>query len=234
MTPPKIRARSNGHATAPPRPAASDKPQPRATHFAPPPARGNPQLKTDAFQPGRAGKGIQLQVPWYSQFQGGHGFKPGRTACLKASTAMAQAAGFAVKGNEERIQLAVAERAAGGVAVDPAQAKAGQGYIDHQLELGRPVIVGVSHQGTKKYNVDRITDHFVIITGRGSDAAGRTYYTFNDPATQHPSLGRDTRFENRFQVEERSGKLVRPGRIASGVDTERRYEVSMIRRNVGS
>ncbi|HEY9839019.1 MAG TPA: peptidoglycan-binding protein [Candidatus Obscuribacterales bacterium] len=54
--------------------------------------------------------------------------------------------------------------------------------LDEELEAGRPVIAGVSYrkQDGVEYN-EGITDHFVLISGRGYDQAG-TFYTFQDPA----------------------------------------------------
>ncbi len=77
-------------------------------------------------------------------------------------------------------------------------------------------------------NVDAITDHFVVVTGRGVDAAAPA---FNDPATRNASRGADTNANNRFYVDERTGNLYRPGNVASGLVVDRRFDVSMIRPN---
>jgi len=95
-------------------------------------------------------------------------------------------------------------------------------YIDRCLEAGRPVIVGLSHSN-KDYNLDRITDHFVIIKGRGVDEEGRVYYTYDDPATSGVNR------EGRFFVDPRSSMLFRPPTFEHPrrVD-ERGYQVSQV------
>lgn len=69
--------------------------------------------------------------------------------------------------------------------------------MDRELERGRPVIVGVDYRGKSNIqNFDKgITDHWVIINGRGQNAQG-VYYTYIEVA---PSgfQGGDTE-SNRF------------------------------------
>ncbi len=79
--------------------------------------------------------------------------------------------------------------------------------------------------------MDGITDHFVVVTGRGVDAQGRTYYQFHDPATRNESRGRDTNPSNRFYVDERTGGLYRPASGAARYVVDRRYDVAMVRPN---
>lgn len=78
--------------------------------------------------------------------------------------------------------IASKENASGRVTVNKNNARKMLDTLDAELNAGRPAIVGVSYrkQDGKEYN-EGITDHFVLITGRGQDEAG-TYYTFNDPA----------------------------------------------------
>lgn len=170
-----------------------------------------------------------VTVPFYSQFVGGHGFTPGSTACFRAATAMAAQAGAHVLGPDQRIQVATGERSDGSVTIDAARATEGRSYIDQQLDAGRPVVVGVSHRDAS-YNVDRITDHFVVVTGRGTDADGSTYYTFHDPSTRYAERGSDTNAANRFHVGE-NGLMYSDGRRAAGPVLDRHIEVSMVRRN---
>ncbi|OJH41800.1 LysM peptidoglycan-binding domain-containing protein [Cystobacter ferrugineus] len=172
----------------------------------------------------------KVQVPFYSQFEGGHGYTPSDTACFKAATAMAKAAGATVTGPDQRIQLATGENSKGRLTVNAQKAAQGRNYIDQQLNAGKPVVVGVSHKDSN-YNADGLTDHFVTITGRGTDAQGRTYYTFHDPGTRHASKGQDTNPNNRFYVDERTGGLYRPGSAATGEIVGRHYDVAMVRRN---
>lgn len=174
---------------------------------------------------------VHAEVPFLSQFIGGQGFKEGGTSCFLACKEMARRAGSLVLGPERRIQFIISEDEAGRVKVDPREAAVGRDYLDQQLALGRPVVVGITHQTERKYNADLITDHFVVVTGRDMDAQGRTFYTFHDPATSRSDRGSDINPNNRFRVDERTGGLYRDGRRAVGFVVERRFDVSMVRRN---
>ena len=215
-------------------PAAQQTPASAAPTSAPiPPARpadvaAQAQPSAPVAAPGTAAP-RQVQVPFYSQFEGGHGFTPGNEACFQAAKAMARDAGVTVLGSDRRIQVGTSENAQGRLTVDSARAQEGRAYIDQQLDAGRPVVVGVSHKDAN-YNVDNLTDHFVAITGRGVDEQGRTYYTFNDPGTRHQSVGADTNPNNRFYADDSTGMLYRPEGSGNTVDA-RRYDVSMVRIN---
>ncbi|WNG17440.1 LysM peptidoglycan-binding domain-containing protein [Cystobacter fuscus] len=186
--------------------------------------------ETERVKPTGDGKTAKVKVPFFSQFEGGHGYTPSDTACFKAATAMAKAAGATVTGPDRRIQLGTSENSKGRLTVNPQKAAEGRNYIDRQLNVNKPVVVGVSHKDAS-YNADGLTDHFVTITGRGTDDKGRTYYTFHDPGTRHASKGQDTHPNNRFYVDERTGGLYRPGSSATGEITGRHYDVAMVRPN---
>jgi hypothetical protein len=201
-------------------------------------ARGVLPYAQDAFTPGpnsaSTGKsdrrGVSLAVPFFSQFEPGHGYDPGKTSCFLAAMAMVAEKGVKVTGPDQRIQLATAEDEKGRLTIDPAKAAQARSYIDQQLDEGRPVVVGVSHKDAH-YNVDALTDHFVVITGRGVDEQGRTYYAFHDPSASHADKGSDINPKNRLQVDEATGKMYRPGKDAAGLVVNRRFEVAMVRRN---
>jgi hypothetical protein len=76
--------------------------------------------------------------------------------------------------------------------------------IDAQLAAGKPVVFGVDYKG------DSGTDHWMTITGKGSDAKG-PFYSVNDPATGESLLMRPGP----------GGKLV-----ADSSTTSRAYEAS--------
>ena len=200
---------------------------------APGPAEAAPVKPTGdskAVKPTGDSKASKVKVPFFSQFEGGHGYTPSDTACFKAASAMAKAAGGTVTGPDRRIQLGIGENSKGQLTVNPKKAAEGRKYIDQQLNANKPVVVGVSHKDAS-YNADGLTDHFVTITGRGTDEKGRTYYTFHDPGTRYASKGQDTNPNNRFYVDERTGGLYRPGSAARGDITARRYDVAMVRPN---
>ncbi|NOK18623.1 LysM peptidoglycan-binding domain-containing protein [Corallococcus carmarthensis] len=173
---------------------------------------------------------VHVKVPYYSQFENGHGYTASDTACFKAATAMAGASGANVLGPDRRIQVGKSENSVGALTVDSKKAAEGRNYIDKQLDSGKPVVVGVSHKDAT-YNADGLTDHFVTITGRGVDDKGRTYYTFHDPGTTNASKGKDTNPNNRFYVDDKTGNMYRPGKAANGYVTDRHYDVAMVRRN---
>lgn len=186
---------------------------------------------TEQVAPAADRPALQTRTQWYSQYDSAHVERAGDTACFRAATAMARTAGARVSDPSRRIQVA-SSADGNGINVDRQAAQRGRDYIDGQLAAGRPVVVGVNHKGGRNVgNVDAITDHFVVVTGRGVDAQGRTYYTFNDPATRNASRGADTNANNRFYVDERTGNLYRPGNVASGLVVDRRFDVSMIRPN---
>ena len=186
-----------------------------------------------AVGPGPASGSTQLDVPFYSQFESGHGFTPGDTACFNASVAMAKAGGATVLGSDQRIQVGISEDTKGHLTVDPQKAAEGRSYIDSELAAGRPVVVGVSDKDSD-YNVDKLTDHFVTITGKGVDENGKTFYTFNDPGTSHANLGDGTQNpNNRFFVDDTTGALYKPG-ADSGYTVDRRFDVAMVRENAES
>jgi RHS repeat-associated protein len=57
----------------------------------------------------------------------------------------------------------------------------GISYIHRALEAGDAIRVGVDYNGNSKINVDRLTDHFVTIVGRGRDNHGE-YFRFYENA----------------------------------------------------
>jgi hypothetical protein len=204
-------------------------PTPPTSSLIPPPRPEGLAAQSSAPVTAPPGTTAQAQAPWYSQFDPNHVVDAGDTACFRAVTAMASDAGVTVLGSNRIIQVGTDENGEGRLTVDPAQAQAGREYIDGQLDAGRPVAVGVSHKDAA-YNVDALTDHFVLITGRGVDEQGRTFYSFHDPATQNPNVGMDTNPNNRFYIDDSTGMMYRPG-PHQGFVVERGYDVSMVRLN---
>ncbi len=95
-------------------------------------------------------------------------------------------------------------------------------YIDTCLEAGRPVIIGISDRDAD-YNTDKITDHFIIITGRKTDEDGNIVYTYNDPATSGPQR------TGPLYVDKDSGMLFRPDFVRSAGQNKRQYQLTQIR-----
>lgn len=171
---------------------------------------------------------VHVDVPFYSQFDSAHVPAAGNTACFRACKAMAAQAGANANGSV--IQVATGENRDGTVNVNADRARQGREYMDSELRAGRPVVVGVSHKANGGYN-EGITDHYVLITGRGVDDSGRTYYSFHDPATRQSSVGSDANTANRFYLDEQSGKLTHAGSMGTGYVVDRHFEISQVVRN---
>lgn len=159
------------------------------------------------------GTQARANVPWISQFDSSRVQDAGPVACYRACRAMMAAVGLnQPAGTGNRIQVATAENGSGQVSVDPNGVQQGRAYIDRELDAGRPVTIGVSYKDAA-YNVDNITDHFVVVNGRGVDEQGRTFYTFHDPGSNN---GQDLK----LYVDNATGNLV-------SLDGKR-YEMSMV------
>jgi len=99
----------------------------------------------------------------------------------------------------------------------------GREIVDFTLDHGRPVIVGLSHSA-EHFNLDAITDHFVVITGRRVDEEGRVYYDFQDPATSGQEFS-----QGRFYVDKDSGMLFRPPACTTDYPFFLNYQVTQVR-----
>jgi hypothetical protein len=196
-------------------------PQTWATLYAsaaPAPSKPSPPPST-----GSGGRTIHLNVPFYG-YQSND-----KAGCFRRCTEMAAAVNVSVGGPDVRIQVAIKEDTSGRVTIDPAKAREGIAYIDSQLNAGHPVCVGVSYTDAS-YNVDDITDHFVLITTRGTDPKRGVYYGYHDPASSHDWLGGDQNTANRFFLTA-AGGLYRPASGSAPLGSTP-YDVAMVRRNV--
>lgn len=155
---------------------------------------------------------VKLDVKGKDQFVWGaeHGFDEKESNHKCADAALSQTTEYLTRAGkplsldakEQAIQVAYAEDSKGRLEVDSTQMKLGHEYIDRALDAGYPVLVGVSCMDMA-INADKLTDHFVTISGRGYDAAGHLFYEFKDPGAG----GRT----DRFLVDEKTGKLFREG-----------------------
>lgn len=180
---------------------------------------------------GRGGANqIQLDVPNISQFDGSRVERAGDAACYRAARAIAATQGVHIPAGTagNKIQVATSENSVGQVSVDRQGLAEARHYIDSQLQQGRPVVAGVSHKDAS-YNSDGLTDHFVVITGRGVDANGQTYYTYNDPAVGHGNEADG--LNRRFYVDPENGNLIQRGNVAAGRVADRHTEMSMVIRS---
>lgn len=215
------------------------------------PARPEPpgvELPEEEEGGSASGEGeVVIDVEWHSQYdeQFGrqNGYTAGDTACFNTASAMvSDATDGEVSASGETMWLTDGEEdAQGRVTVDRALAAEALAYIDSELEKGHPVVVGVSCMDFEAYagwepNIDKVTDHFVTITGRTS-VDGEVAYLFNDPAllVGMDDYGEGTNLgaEGWFTVD--GVKLVREGEafvdFASTPVCNTRYEVTAVTRN---
>ncbi len=178
-------------------------------------------------------KAVDTKTTWKSQYDSTLSDGGGDTSCNTACRAMMSAKHQPMDSSPQaNFQVATSKDPFGRIVADVDVAKAGRAYLDGQLDSGLPVMVGVTmNVEDHGYNQNQ-ADHFVVISGRGVDEAGRVYYSFHDPGTRHKNLGDAGVATNRFYVDEKTGTLYRDeqpeGRRQT---TTNRLEVSQIRKN---
>ncbi len=123
---------------------------------------------------------------------------------------------------DNNIQVGYAEDSSGHLAVDKSQAKIANDYIDRTLDAGLPVMVGASHYDYwNTGNADKLSEHWVSITGRDYDDQNRLFYTFNDPGNGK---------QGRFYVDEDTGKLFKVPEYGTGSEWAKAYlEMTQVR-----
>ncbi len=175
------------------------------------PMGGGSPMKVDA----PPGTQLEADAPWISQMNSQLVERAGDDACYRACRAMMKAAGFDQPTNiDDRIQVATGEEKDGTVDVDLGKAQQATSFIDQQLKAGKPVTVGVSYKDAD-YN-EGITDHFVVVTGKGVDDQGRVFYTYQDPGSEDGQ-------NRKFLVDDKTGNLYDPSPTFGG-----RFELSMV------
>ncbi len=76
----------------------------------------------------------------------------------------------------------------------------GLNYLDSELQKGRAVIVGVDYKPVnERPNLDRGSDHFILIVGKYT-IAGSVFYHYFDPRTNNRDKG--TRSENILYIQD--------------------------------
>lgn len=102
-------------------------------------------------------------------------------------------------------------------------AQAGLDYIDSQLILGKPVIVGLDDNLRKStYNTHKATDHFFVIVGKGCED-GNIYYRFFDVGSKISEEG--TAEKNKLYLQD---NLMLVGKSYGNTHN---YTVTEVRRN---
>lgn len=150
-----------------------------------------------------------------------------RRASMMAAREMVASAGINIEDNraDDRLQVGTAI-VNGAVHSHPDRVTDARNYIDQELDAGRPVIVGVDFRDGSANDRDGITDHFVVITGRGEDENGNSVYRFDDPGRwDHPDGAETSVFYTQGD-----GNLHRRG-FDAGPRSERGMEMTMVVRN---
>ncbi|MCB9234973.1 MAG: DUF4157 domain-containing protein [Bacteroidia bacterium] len=126
----------------------------------------------------------------------GRASKPNWICCYDAAKKMLGKSGAVPDSNGRKIQTFFEENKKDGEFTN--QVNLGLKYIDGQLKAGKAVFVGVDKDpdSTNNYN-EGVTDHFVVIMGKGQDDAG-WYYRYFDPGSSYKSSGTST--DNKFRI----------------------------------
>ena len=130
---------------------------------------------------------------WISQFNKIFGDKKAQNvACWKACKLILL--NFKVEGGDlvsNKALFQVATELKNKLVVDSKIARLSVEYIDKQLALKKPVLVGVDHTYKYKggFNNDASTDHFVVIVGRDISEDGKLFYIFYEVGTSFKSKG---------------------------------------------
>lgn len=112
--------------------------------------------------------------------------------------------------------------------VDREKTVQGIAYLDEQLEVGYPVLVGVDHTHNKKDSKgdplnEGTTDHFVVIVGRGCDE-GKRWFLFYEVGTEKKVLGKSDK--NKLYKESNGFYQGLPA-----YSSTRKYVLTQIRKN---
>ncbi|MDR4954664.1 hypothetical protein REB14_20985 [Chryseobacterium sp. ES2] len=107
----------------------------------------------------------------------------------------------------------------------------GVSYLKYALSKGIPVIVGIDDAAGHPGNLDKSTDHFVVIVGMGTDSNGN-FFRFYDNASGIDPINQGANSENKLYYKY-------PQRIFTGktnctayrAGTEHDYIVTMIRKS---
>jgi hypothetical protein len=170
---------------------------------------------------------LRPTITWHTQFDSQWGDKKAQNlACWKASQQILNNSGLGSTSGypSGAIQLAKEIDKHTKMSYLPEGLKAGIDYLDQQLEINHPVLVGVNHdlnyRGEK--NIDHTTDHFVVIVGRNCDDNG-AYYLFYEVGTSFKKSGASD--ENKLYI--LSDRI--EGKTA--YNSSKLYQISQVRKN---
>ncbi|RXK85896.1 DUF6443 domain-containing protein [Filimonas effusa] len=130
---------------------------------------------------------LRKKVKFTSQMS----LKNPQVACARASQKIIRDAGIK-KGGTKEGRIIVAEDSPDHKKLNILpNVKDGVDYIDNELEINHPVMVGVNHTLKKRQDDGAAADHFVVIVGRGIDpVTNQVYYNFYEVGTAHENKGK--------------------------------------------
>lgn len=105
-------------------------------------------------------------------------------------------------------------------------------YMISSLSKKIPVLIGVDNRnGAPVENLDKSTDHFVVVVGMGTDSNGK-YFQFVDSATDNPSTGASWR--NRLYYSSSTGKITGKTAIDGyrSLAGMRDYTITQVRKSI--
>jgi hypothetical protein len=168
---------------------------------------------------------LRPDVAWVSQFNDAFGDEEAqKQACFRACKRILQSAGLS--GNSapnDGTVIQTALESNGNISINSQKAKEGLAYIDGQLERKYPVLVGIDCKSGSP-NTDKVTDHFVVIVGRGC-GDDKAFYYFYEVGTKYKDSG--TSDGNKLFVNNDNSLRGKPV-----YNVGKNYTVSQIRRNV--
>ena len=156
---------------------------------------------------GRAGDPLNLHEPWKVTGNCNTSCRPGM-----------RRQGLGVPGGNLATPVpgTVAEAAGGMVSVSPSVNRMMLDRIDQSLAEGRPIVVGVDTKaGFPQGQIDKVSDHFVVIYERGYLDDGTVFYRFVDNAVQASS---DASIAD-FYVHPLDGSICKPATAPPGERT---------------
>jgi len=128
---------------------------------------------------------------------------------------------YGVKGGLRVNCLIVANQ--DGNTLTPSNAQNGIDYLDSQLSIGNPIVVGLDdNKRETDYNAHKATDHFFLIVGSGCEN-GKKFYNFFDVGSKTKEAG--TSSKNKMFIKE---NLLIEGKSNGGSHD---YTITEIRRN---
>jgi len=164
---------------------------------------------------------LRLKIKWQSQLNSKWGdLTQQKKACKKACDAILNSVGLkSTSARSPKFQVSEENSSHTKLDIDIKESKMAIEYLNSELEIGHPILVGVDHTLGKPGNADKSTDHFVVIVGQNCDEKGM-YYIFYE-------VGTGMSDENRLYLDRSDYSL----RGNPSYSNNRKYTVTQVRKN---